>query len=700
MHEHAYALTPVEPARPLGELELSAGALSQAAADQLAALTARAAGAPAAMIHLATAGALRYAGGVGLPAQFDRQRYAPARSTLAGWVIANDHPLIVTDAELDHRVPPDAPVRAAGIRAYAGFPIRDPEGETVGVCAVLDRRPRPWTAAELTAVDEGAQACMAFVCERRAREDADRQHRFLDALLESLRTGVAACDADGRLVFTNEAVRRLCGGCGADGLAATGPLRRALAGERLRGLELTVSRPGERARVLSADAEPITDRDGTRTGAVIAVHDVTERRRAERFREAELGVAGVLAGAQSAAEAGPELLRVLAEPLDWPHAELWLVDAESGVLVPAATWTAPGSPVRIRVPRLLRRGHGLAGTAWRSGERVWVHGVGAEGSLVSADAVEGPPPGTALAVPIASGGRTLAVLTGFAGAAEDPADALVVLLSGIAAHIGQFLERRRAEDLAVALARSKDEYLALVGHELRTPLTSISACVELLRDGDPDLVPELVAAMDRNAETLRHIIDELLDLAALDSGHAEVAADPVDLTGLVAGAVHTVSAAAAEAGVTIEAALAPDVTVPGDAARLAQVVIHLLDNAIRHSPDGGRVTVALTSPAAASVELTVADAGLGIPEDERDRLFTRFYRSTRTRDRGIRGAGLGLALSRAVIDRHHGTIRLVPQPAGTRFVVRLPAHADSDAAQPVQRVTSTATSPPRSSKCG
>nr|BFE60572.1 hypothetical protein GCM10020063_050980 [Dactylosporangium thailandense] len=120
-----HALTPVDRGRCLGDLQLSAGALSQAAADQLAALTARAAGAPAAMIHLATAGALHYAGGTGLPVQFDRQRYAPARSTLAGWVIANDHPLIVTDAELDHRVPPDAPIRAAGTRTGAVIAVHD-----------------------------------------------------------------------------------------------------------------------------------------------------------------------------------------------------------------------------------------------------------------------------------------------------------------------------------------------------------------------------------------------------------------------------------------------------------------------------------------------------------------------------------------------------------------------------------------------
>jgi signal transduction histidine kinase len=181
----------------------------------------------------------------------------------------------------------------------------------------------------------------------------------------------------------------------------------------------------------------------------------------------------------------------------------------------------------------------------------------------------------------------------------------------------------------------------------------------------------MIEIMSRNSAALRHIVDELLDLAALDSGHATIAQDPVDLTATVRTAVE----AAAQAGVTLDLELADDVVVIGDRIRLAQVVTHLLDNAIKHSRPGAHVTVTLAQPCPAAVELTVADTGIGIPDDEHQQVFTRFYRSSCTRQQGIPGAGLGLAISRAIVDRHHGSIRLMPQPTpGVRIVVRLPVN--------------------------
>lgn len=703
---------PVVRGEQLAELELTAGGMSQGSADKLAAVTARAAGARTATIHLAAGDTLRVAGGSGVPEGFDLIRRVPARSTLAGWVISHGHPLIVNDVLTDRRVPPDAPVRQVGVRAYAGFPIRDPAGEIVGVCAVMDDAPRSWSAAQLAGVDEGAQACTAFVAEQQARvaeqqarREAERQRRFLDTVLEHLPSGVAACDAQGLLAFANQAVRELAGGLpddpdlrtwppGTGAPAAAGspaapaaagdrtahpapadavPLLRALAGEHLRGLQVTVPRPAQHPRIVLVDAQPITGADGQRLGAVVAVHDVTERRRAERFRQAQLDIAGALSPADTVERAGATVLRVLCAALGWSHAELWLVDTDADLLTLAVRHTAPGAAGPADGPSQLRRGSGPAGAAWSTGTTVWTHAPGpATGTH--------PAGGTGVAVPVPSGGQVLAVLTGFADAAQDPADAVVVLLSGIAGHLGQFLERRRAEELALALTRSKDEYVSLVGHELRTPLTTISAYIDLLREldaaaFDTDGRP-MLDAMARNSAVLRDIVDELLDLAALDSGHATVAADPVDLTACVRAAVGAATAEAGNAGVSVAADLAPAVVVTGDERRLRQVVAVLLDNAVRHSAPGCRITVTLGRPNPVVAELTVTDTGVGIPDAEHPLVFTRFYRSTRTRDLRIPGAGLGLALSRAIVERHHGSIHHVPAPsAGTRMVVRLPVAA-------------------------
>ncbi|GAA3298997.1 GAF domain-containing protein [Dactylosporangium vinaceum] len=679
---------------PIHELELAPGALCRTAANKLAAVTARAANAPTGLIHLAHAGRLWIAGGSGLPGGWEAMGPASARSTLAGWVIEQGVPMIVTDVLTDRRVPADAPMRGAGFRAYAGFPIHDRNDAIVGVCAVLDLRSRDWTVGELAGVDEGAQACTAFAEQQQASAEADRQRRFLDALLDSLRTGVAACDPDGRPVFTNAAMRAIADELPADadletwldrvpladsnGIPVTAdaaPLVRALRGERIRDAELRLRGPADRPVIMLADAQPITGLGGEPLGAVLTLRDVTEQRRAERFARAEQTVAAVLAGAQHIHDAAPAVVQAVAEALGSPHAELWLVERD--VLVPVARHSTGPDPAPPR-PQRLQPGQGLAGRAWQTRTPQWMH--------ERPDTTQAAQPAgrrdAALAVPICSGEQVHAVLTLFTDTLDDPEEQLVALLSGIAAHLGQFLERRRADELALALTRTKDEYLALVGHDLRTPITSMISCIELLRDLDPQtLAAESAQLLDvaaRNSEMVRHIVDELLDLAALDSGHAVLAREPLDLSAVVHAAAEAAQPAAAAAGVVLHLAVEPCVVLDGDAPRLRQVVTHLLDNAIRHSIDGGHITVTLARTGNDTTQLTVTDTGLGVPPEEHGELFTRFYRSTRTRDHRIPGAGLGLAISRAIIHRHHGDIRMIPTDGpGTRIAVRLPAQPEA-----------------------
>jgi signal transduction histidine kinase len=309
----------------------------------------------------------------------------------------------------------------------------------------------------------------------------------------------------------------------------------------------------------------------------------------------------------------------------------------------------------------------LTGAVRRTGRPIWISGADVPSPLLR----------TGLAIPARSGGRVLAVLSFYATVVEDPADPLIALLSGIGAHIAEFLERRRAEELTLALARSKDEYLALIGHELRTPLTSITAYVEMLREADPataaEELPGTLDVLSRNSTALRQIIDQLIDLAALDGGHAELARDAVDLAAVVRAAAEAVHPVAAAAGVAVSTDLCPGAIITGDGVRIRQMADQLLDNAVKHTLGAGRVTVALTRPDPAAAELTITDTGLGVPADERERLFAPFYRSQRTREHRSPGNGLGLTISRAIVEGHHGSIRLVPVAGpGSRVTVRLP----------------------------
>ncbi|WP_326999679.1 HAMP domain-containing histidine kinase [Dactylosporangium sp. NBC_01737] len=280
---------------------------------------------------------------------------------------------------------------------------------------------------------------------------------------------------------------------------------------------------------------------------------------------------------------------------------------------------------------------------------------------------------SAVVVPVRSGEDRLGTLVLCSNAAEQPNDMLSVMLSGIAAQFGQHLQRRRAEGLALLLARSRHEYVRLVGHELRTPLTSIAACTDLLcafGDELPGDARELLEAVTRNSDRLRHIINALLDLAALDSGHVVLHRTTFDL----AVAVRHATAGPFERQVHVRSDTPDALLVDADETRIREVLRALVGNAVTYSHPGGDVTVTLTTTAGHAC-LTVTDTGIGIPPDELDEVFERFQRSSRVRDLGIPGLGLSLATSRAVLDRHQGTITLhETRGGGVTAEVRLPLH--------------------------
>jgi signal transduction histidine kinase/PAS domain-containing protein len=646
-----------------GFVRMSPSGVLDRGVSRFAAVLARAAAAPTALILLTDdGGGLTLAGASGMPPGWPRPGNTPFRSTLAGLVLATGEPLIITDIRDDPRVPDAAPAVAAGVRGYAGFPIHHEHDSILGVCNVIDYRPRDWTPDQLAAVDEAAQACAEFVA---GQHRADTQRRFLDALLQSLKIGVAACDEHGNLVFQNDYARELSGR-----IPVGTPIRDWAPHSRVTDLNGRPL-PADDLPLLRAllDEQPIIGAGRRRLGSVVTVRDVTEQRRARRFRDVDQAVTEALANAGSIQEAGPQVLAAICDGFGWPYGEIWLVDQEAGTLLPAAhhhTGTADTGDSATGGPNTeFDPGDTVTDTAWRTGRSVWAgHGPGT-------DRVR-------LAVPAPTGNRVLAVLSFRATAVDDPADPLVSLLAGIGARIAEFLERHRADELTLALHRSKDDYLALIGHELRTPLTSITAYVEMLRESDPgtlaDELPGMLDVLSRNSAILRTIVDQLLDLAALDGGHATLTRRPVDLAAVIRAADAEVHPAAEAAHVSVNLDLRVEPTVTGDAARLRQVVTELLGNAIKHTLGAGEVTVRMTRPDPAAVELTVTDTGVGVPPAERDRLFARFYRSARTRENRIPGNGLGLALSRAIVNLHHGSIRVVPTSGpGTKITVRLPA---------------------------
>ncbi|MFC7533755.1 ATP-binding protein [Actinoplanes sp. GCM10030250] len=616
---------------------------------------------------------------------------------LAGLAAALAHrpDLVVADVDMPHMDgirmcralrddPSTATVPVVLVTAYL------PPGDTLltgaDAAAVV---PKPFRVRELT---ETLRACL----EAPPAPLPARAHHtaFVEAMLHSLDTGVVACDLDGRPVVVNQAVQELFGDRSStvpihdwvsefglrrhDGSPMTPgemPVLRALAGEEVRHAGMLAHDRQHRPRWFSINARPVRDAAGVPLGAVAAVHDVTADHHQHRYERCKSRVLKALVKAPDTAAAGEAVLLAIAGELGWPYLRLWLVDEVTDRLRPVATHNEPGSP-EIYIPAGMDRGSGLAGTCWERGELIWVPDIQAAGSPVLSQVRESGAYRAAGAVPVRSGDRVVGVLTFFTHDLQEPEPALAVLLTGISGHIGAYLDRRRAEDLAGQLAASIGEYVALVGHELRTPLTSIGTYTDLIAESGDDTtigeVRDLLAVIERNNARLRTLVDRLLDLSALESGHAQLTVTAVDLTAVLTAAANTVVADAPDPHPTVRTNLPTQLTIPGDPARLRQVAENLIGNAVKYSPAGTTVVVTLTADEDAAV-LTVTDTGIGIPAGERDRLFARLYRATNARHSGIPGIGLGLALTRAIVDLHGGVITLSDgEHGGTIATVRLP----------------------------
>lgn len=225
---------------------------------------------------------------------------------------------------------------------------------------------------------------------------------------------------------------------------------------------------------------------------------------------------------------------------------------------------------------------------------------------------------------------------------------------------------------------AKEELISNVSHEFRSPLMSLVGNVDLVLDEAEALSPESVHRLEvvqRNAERLLSLVSELLVSAS-----AVLAVHPrrTDLAGLIENSIGSVQAQADASNVS----LATDVPAPlwahADPLRISQALDNLVSNAIKYSPDGGKVTVSARRRDS-WVQLKVQDTGMGISEEETSRIFTRFFRSQAARQAAIPGVGLGLSITKTIVERHGGDISCDSKPGvGTTFTLTLPAEGSAE----------------------
>ncbi len=234
------------------------------------------------------------------------------------------------------------------------------------------------------------------------------------------------------------------------------------------------------------------------------------------------------------------------------------------------------------------------------------------------------------------------------------------------------------------LGAMKDDFVALVSHELRTPLTSIRGYLELVLEGEPSGIgkqqEEFLNIVDRNAARLERLVDDLLFMARLGSGKLELSLEDTDLSALARESVSAAAPRASAQAIELDCTAEDVPAVRGDPGRLGQLLDNLISNAVKFTPDGGRVDVRVFSQNG-DVAIEVADTGIGVSAEEQAQLFQKFFRTSAAGKRAIQGTGLGLSISKAIVEAHAGRIELESEESiGTTVRVLLPVAASTEPA--------------------
>lgn len=549
--------------------------------------------------------------------------------------------------------------------------------------------------------------------EDRLGESIGRQVRRTEAMIAGMVDGVLLVDGEGRVVFINPAGQRLLGrteiGVPIFKQAEVYRLRdehgrvldpqelpaaQALAtGRSVQDVTILIARDGERVAV-SMSATPLHE-DGQISGVIVTFRDITERRALEEQTHVQAERAQILsdAGAFFSSNIDPTwVMQAIAERTaevlgDWSAVILHSADAKD-----------------LRVASIYHRDMASLGLAWSYIYRQpLVVGEGIIGQVVATGypslttnvrpSFDVTNPGTyhkssgnlasLLVLPLRTRREMLGALVIAANSADramtDDKLPLAELLAERAAlaienaklYTEQVEARRKVEDLS----RLKDEFLSIASHELRTPVTSIKGYTQLakmlIKEGDLSTSDEYLDIALDQIERMSRLILELLDVSRIETGRLEIRREAINWSHFVRDVVHRHHTAVSDRRFHVSV---PDDSriVSGDRDRLEQVVGNLLENAVKYSPDGSDITV-LVEDRGDSFVTAVCDRGIGIPADELGQVFERFHRGRQVSSTNYGGLGLGLYITKQIIERHGGSIWVESQEGkGTTFYFSLP----------------------------
>jgi PAS domain S-box-containing protein len=523
------------------------------------------------------------------------------------------------------------------------------------------------------------------------QEELERTAQSLDGVLETIDQGIYRIDLDGNVTLVNRAA-----------LDQTGFTREELMGANSHALlhhtrpdgtpypvnECPVAeamRTGEGVRITNEvfwrkngsqfpveySAFPLMER-GNVAGAVVSFRDVSARRHLQRLRDGQHALSRALAEASSLEGVRPQMMGSVASALGFDFGVTW-EPAEDGKLRRVATFASSGfedMAERLGPDELPLEGTLAARAIARRDpvfERDFAH------HPPRAEGLPDPRLKMGAATPVFGSDGQLVSVGEMFGTHLIPEEGVVDTLRAISAHAAQYIERQRA---VAESQRLKDQFVATVSHELRTPLTAIDGWVHILLGEEPgpltDDQRKFLHTVKRNSGRLMGLVGDLLLANQIDTGRFNLELADIDVAELAHETGELLLASAENKQIDFSIDAVPPILIRGDRQRLGQLFGNLMSNAIKYTPNEGRVEVKVEREGE-TCRITVADTGIGIPAADRGRLFERFYRASSATDHGIGGTGLGLAISKAIVEGHNGTIKLADHDGpGSVFVVELP----------------------------
>ena len=420
--------------------------------------------------------------------------------------------------------------------------------------------------------------------------------------------------------------------------------------------------------------------------------DVTERKSEEARLTAQYAVTRVLAEAPTLASATPRILQAICESLDWSVGAIWRVDKKEKLLRCVETWKMLSAQVkefdRGTRSRTFPPGVGLPGRVWAQARPAWIEDVTRDANFPRASIAAQEGLHAAFGFPVLLGAEVLGVLEFFSHQIQQPDRRLLEMMSAIGSQIGQFIERKEAEDAlrvyardletarkrAEGATRAKSEFLANISHEIRTPMNAMIGMTELaLATRITREQREYLSAIQGSADALLTLVNDLLDFSKIEARKLQLDRIGFNLRDTLEDTMRVLAPRAQQKGLELACHIHPDVPdgLVGDPLRLRQIVVNLVGNAVKFTEHGEvvlRVQVESCRNGNAQLRFSVTDTGIGIPPEKQAVIFEEFSQADSSTTRRYGGTGLGLAISAQLVDLMGGRILVESQPGwGSTF---------------------------------